>query len=165
MAFKNLYIDRDWETKCIDKICEEIRNNSPINLTTTKIAILQLSYEYSGLMAQLIAHKLSDKDEPLDIEPVNIPYKNEFEAVIHPDQLDPYDSLIVVDSGCLSGNNFRKIEKKLLDYGYTKSRLFFTCVACDLNSVFRPDFCPIYFNGDQQMVHFWWETKTDKFYR
>ena len=162
MALKNLYIDKEWETKCIDKICEEIRQNSLINLAS-KTAILQLSYEYSGLMAQLMAHKLSSKDEPLDIEPVNIPYKNEFEAVLHPDQLDPYDSLIVVDSGCLSGNNFRKIEKKLLDYGYPKSQLFFTCVACDLNSIFRPDFCPIYFNGDQQMVHFWWETKTNKF--
>jgi len=160
----NLYIDREWETKCIDKICEEIRSNSRIDLAN-KIAILQLSYEYSGLMAQLIAHKLSDRSEPLDIEPVNIPYKDEFEAVIHPDKLDPYDSLIVVDSGCLSGNNFRKIEKKLLDYGYPRSQLYFTCVACDLNSIFRPDFCPIYFNGDEQMVHFWWETKTDKFRR
>lgn len=164
MALKNLYIDRDWETKCIDKICEEIRNNSPINLAS-KTAVLQLSYEYSGLMAQLIAHKLSDKDEPLDIEPVNIPYKDEFEAVIHPDQLDPYYSLIVVDSGCLSGNNFRKIEKKLLDYGYPRSQLYFTCIACDLNSIFRPDFCPIYFDGDTTMAHFWWETKTDKFQR
>jgi hypothetical protein len=164
MATKNLYIDREWETKCIDKICQEIRQNSLINLAN-KTAVLQLSYEYSGLMAQLIAHQLSNKDEPLDIEPVNIPYKDEFEAVIHPDQLDPYYSLIVVDSGCLSGNNFRKIEKRLLDYGYPRSQLYFTCVACDLNSVFRPDFCPIYFDGDTTMAHFWWETKTDKFQR
>ena len=70
----SLFIDREWETKCIDKICEEIRQNSLINLSS-KIAILQLSYEYSGLMAQLMAHKLSTKNEPIDIEPVNIPYK------------------------------------------------------------------------------------------
>jgi hypothetical protein len=164
MALKNLYIDREWETKCIDKICYAIRHTINIDLNSS-IAILQLSYEYSGLMAQLMAHKLSIKNEPLDIEPVNIPYKNEFDAVIHPDQLDPYDQLIVIDSGCLSGNNFRKIEKKLLDYGYPRSQLFFTCVACDLNSIFQPDFCPIYFNGDEQMVSFWWETKTDKFKR
>jgi hypothetical protein len=161
---KNLFIDREWETKAIDKICEEIRNNSLINLSSST-AILQLSYEYSGLMAQLMSHKLSMKDEPLDIEPVNIPYKNEFEPFIHPDQLDPYYTLIVIDSGCLSGNNFRRIEKKLLDYGYPRSQLFFTCVACDLDSVFRPDFCPIYFNGDDTMVSFWWETKTNKFER
>ena len=80
MALKNLYIDRDWELKCIDKICESIRNSNRIYLDTP-LAILQLSYEYSGLMAQLIAHKLSVKNEPLDIEPVNIPYKNEFEAI------------------------------------------------------------------------------------
>ena len=164
MALKNLYIDREWETKSIDKICEEIRQNSLINLSS-KTAILQLSYEYSGLMAQLMSHKLSSQDEPLDIEPVNIPYKDEFEAIIHPDQLDPYDTLIVIDSGCLSGNNFRRIEKKLLDYGYPRSQLFFTCVACDLNSIFRPDFCPIYFDGDHYMVNFWWETKTNKFYK
>jgi hypothetical protein len=116
-------------------------------------------------MAQLISHKLSSKDEPIDIEPVNIPYKDEFEAFIHPNQLDPYYTLIVVDSGCLSGNNFKKIEQKLLDYGYPRSQLFFTCIACDLNSVFRPDFCPIYFDGDTTMAHFWWETRTDKFNR
>lgn len=162
MALKNLYIDRDWELKCIDKICESIRDSDHIDLNVP-IAILQLSYEYSGLMAQLISHKLSTKNEPLDIEPVNIPYKNEFEAVIHPNQLDPYEQLIVVDSGCLSGNNFRKIQQKLLDYGFHKLDLFFTCVACDLNSIFKPDFCPIYFNGDTDMVHFWWETKTNRF--
>ena len=158
----NLLIDKDLELKCIDKICNEIRYSFPHQ---ENVAILQLSYEYSGLMAQLMAHKLSIKGEPLDIEPVNIPYKNEFEAKIHPDQLDPYIKLIVVDSGCLSGNNFRKIEKKLLDYGFKRSDLFFACVACDLNSIFRPDFCPIYFNGDTTMVHFWWETRTDKFNR
>jgi hypothetical protein len=158
----NLIIDKTWELKCIDKICSEIRYSFPHQ---ENIAILQLSYEYSGLMAQLMAHKLSIKGEPLDIEPVNIPYKNEFEAKIHPDQLDPYIKLIVVDSGCLSGNNFKKIEQKLLDYGFARSDLFFTCIACDLNSIFSPDFCPIYFNGDTTMVHFWWETKTDKFNR
>lgn len=165
MDLKSLYIDRDWETKSVDRICQEIRSSKNINLAHDKIAILQLSYEYSGLMAQLIAHKLSTNDGPLDIEPVNIPYKNEFEAFIHPDQLDPYNKLIVVDSGCLSGNNFTKIEKKLFDYGFARWKLFFTCIACDLNSIFRPDFCPIYFNGDEYMVHFWWETKTTKFRR
>ena len=127
---KNLYIDREWETKCIDKICEKIRHLFPFG---DKVAILQLSYEYSGLMAQLMAHKLSSKNEPIDIEPVNIPYKNEFESIIHPDQLDPYIKLIVIDSGCLSGNNFKKIEQKLLDYGFERSDLFFACVACVSN--------------------------------
>lgn len=161
---KNLYIDRDWETKAIDKICKEIRYHSLINLSNDT-GILQLSYEYSGLMAQLVSHKLSIENKPLDIEPVNIPYKNEFEAFIHPDQLDPYDQLIVIDSGCLSGNNFRRIEGKLLDYGFNRQDLFFTCVACDLNSIFRPDFAPIYFDGNNYMVHFWWETKTNRFER
>lgn len=164
MVLKNLYIDREWETKCIDKICEEIRNHSFINLSDN-IGILQLSYEYSGLIAQLMAHKLSNKNEPLDIEPIDIPYKNEFEAVLHPDKLDKYHTLIVVDSGCLSGNNFKKIEKKLLDYGYPRLQLFFTCISCDLNSIFRPDFCPVYFDGDTTMAHFWWETKTNRFDR
>lgn len=163
---QNLYIDQLWELKCIDRICSEIRNNTVLlSDESNKIAILQLSYEYSGLMAQLIAHKLSNKNEPIDIEPVNIPYKNEFEAFIHPNQLDPYNKLIVVDSGCLSGNNFRKIEKKLLDYGFKRDDLYFTCVACNLNSVFVPNFCPIYFDGDNHMIHFWWETKTNKFER
>ena len=113
----SLFIDREWETKSIDKICTKIRHLFPYQNNT---AILQLSYEYSGLMAQLMAHKLSTKDEPIDIEPVNIPYQNEFETFIHPNQLDPYTKFIVIDSGCLSGNNFKKIETKLLDYGFER---------------------------------------------
>lgn len=55
MALKNLYIDREWETKCIDKICEHIRDDGLFDFELDKIAILQLSYEYSGLMAQLMS--------------------------------------------------------------------------------------------------------------
>ena len=161
---KNLYIDRAWEDQCIIRICREIRQQSLIDLSNS-VAILQLSYEYSGLMAQLMAHYLSSKDGPIDIEPVNIPYKAEFDPVLHPDQLEPYHSLIVIDSGCLSGKNFHNIETKLLHYGFPRARLFFTCIACDLNSIFRPDFCPVYFNGDDHMVHFWWETGTTRFQR
>lgn len=158
----NLLIDKDWELSAIDKICLDIRSK---NFITDKTAILQLSYEYSGLLAQLMAHKLSYKDGPIDIEPVNIPYKSEFETIIYPNQLDPYDKLIVVDSGCLSGNNFKRVETKLLDYGYNRDNLIFCCIACDFNSVFVPDICPIFFNGNNDIVHFWWETKTTKFYR
>lgn len=156
----NLFISMSWELEAINKICDDIRRKQ---FLTDNTAILQLSYEYSGLMAQLMAHKLSTKNQPLDIEPVNIPYKSEFEAKIHPDQLDPYDKLIVVDSGCLSGNNFQRIKTKLLDYGFKEENLLFCCVACSSNSIFKPDICPIYFDGKNDMVHFWWETKTNKF--
>ena len=158
----NLLIDKDWELQAIDKICCDIRSRQFITDTT---AILQLSYEYSGIMAQLVAHKLSTKDGPIDIEPVNIPYQSEFETTIHPNQLDPYDKLIVVDSGCLSGNNFKRVKNKLLDYGYSRTNLLFCCIACDLNSIFIPDICPIFFNGNKDMIHFWWETKTTRFNR
>ena len=94
----NLFVDKEWEFLLIDNICKTIRQK----FTTKNVGILQLSYEYSGLMAQLVAHKLSTKNEPLDIEPINIPYTNEFDVVIHPNHLDPYENLIVLDSGCLS---------------------------------------------------------------
>ena len=158
---KNLLIDQSWELRLIDKVCDEIRASLP--LSSSKAGILQLSYEYSGLMAQLLAHKLSTADGPLDIEPVNIPYKGEFPVVIHPDQLDPYEVLIVVDSGCLSGRNFKNVERMLLDYGFPRNKLWFCCLAADLNSQFQPDSCPLWFDGNKQMVHFWWETKTTRF--
>lgn len=158
---KNLLIDQAWELRLIDKVCEEIR--AWLLLSSAKVGILQLSYEYSGLVAQLLAHKLSTTDGPLDIEPVNIPYKGEFPVVIHPDQLDPYEALIVVDSGCLSGRNFKNVERILLDYGFPRNKLWFCCLAADLNGQFQPDSCPLWFDGTTQMVHFWWETKTTRF--
>jgi hypothetical protein len=165
MAFmgerQNLLIDREWELRLVDKVCDQARLDLP--LASAKIGVLQLSYEYSGLVAQLLAHKLSVGDGPLDIEPVNIPYRGEFPVVIHPNQLDPYEALIVVDSGCLTGRNFAAVERILLDYGFRRDRLWFCCLAADLNGRFKPDCCPLWFNGDTHMVHFWWETKTTHF--
>jgi hypothetical protein len=93
-----LYVDQSWELKLIDNVADSIRKSNWMN-GDQKIAILQLSYEYSGLFAQVLAHRLSLSGEPMPIEPINIPYKNEFPIFIHPDRLDPYNKLIVLDSG------------------------------------------------------------------
>ena len=74
----SLYIDQAWELKLIDNVASSIRETLWLN--TPKVAILQLSYEYSGLFAQVLSHRLSIEGEPMSIEPVNIPYKNEFEV-------------------------------------------------------------------------------------
>jgi len=158
---KSLFIDRDWELKLVDKVCATIRDTD--FLSCNKVGILQLSYEYSGIMAQLLSHKLSTANEPIDIEPINIPYNGEFEVTIHPDQLDNYDKLIVLDSGCLSGKNFTNVKTILLDYGFKRNDLFFCCLACGTDSIFTPDYCPLYFNSSSDMIHFWWETKTNRF--
>ena len=157
----SLYIDQSWELKLIDNVVSSIRDSLWLN--TSKVAILQLSYEYSGLFAQVLSHRLSIEGEPMSIEPVNIPYKNEFEVVIHPNQLDPYDKLIVLDSGCLSGGNFTRVQQKLLNYGFPLENLIFVCLACSSESRFTPTHCPLIFDGSTSMVHFWWECKTTKF--
>jgi hypothetical protein len=160
----SLYIDQSWELKLIDSVAHSIRKSNWLN-GDRPTAILQLSYEYSGLFAQVLAHRLSSLGEPMSIEPVNIPYKNEFPVLIHPDKLDPYTKLIVLDSGCLSGNNFTKVQKQLIDYGFRKQHLQFVCLACSSESIFKPDHCPLLFDGSSSMVHFWWECKTNKFDR
>lgn len=159
-----LYVDQGWELRLIDNVAQSLRSSGWLE-GGQKVAILQLSLEYSGLFAQVLAHRLSSSDEPMSIEPVNIPYKNEFAVRIHPDQLDPYDRLIVLDSGCLSGGNFTKVKKLLVDYGFSPNALRFVSLACSSNSVFTPDHCPLIFDGTTQMVHFWWECKTHKFDR
>ena len=165
-----LYIDQDWELKLIDNVADAIRRSNwldgdPTLFSDQKIAILQMSYEYSGLFAQVLAHRLSVSGEPMSIEPVNIPYKNEFEVQIHPDKLDPYHKLIVLDSGCLSGNNFTKVKHLLIEYGYSPKDILFVCLACSSESMFKPDHCPLLFDGAKSMIHFWWECKTTKFDR
>ncbi len=157
-----LYIDQSWELKLIDNIADSIRKSNWLN-ENEKIGILQLSYEYSGLFAQLLSHKISVLGEPMPIEPIDIPYKNEFQIQISPDKLDPYSKLIVVDSGCLSGGNFTKVHKMLVDYGYAAKDIIFACLACSSESIYKPDYCPLMFDGTKSMVHFWWECKTKKF--
>ena len=160
----SLYIDQRWELKLIDSVAHSIRKSDWLK-GDRKPAILQLSLEYSGLFAQVLAHRLSLSAEPMDIEPVNIPYQNEFKIHIHPNQLDSYSKLIVLDSGCLSGGNFTKVKKILIDYGFKQEDLIFVCLACSSESVFKPDHCPLLFDGTSSMVHFWWECKTTKFDR
>ena len=157
-----IYIDQQFELKLIDQVISNLRISGWLD-GNQNIAILQLSYEYSGLFAQILSHRLSLAGEPMPIEPVNIPYKNEFPVFIHPDKLDPYNKLIILDSGCLSGGNFTKVKKQLIDYGFKKEELQFVTLACSSNSVFKPDQCPLLFDGTTSMVHFWWECKTKAF--
>ena len=158
----SLLIEQSWELKLIDNVADSIRRSNWLN-GNQKIAILQLSYEYSGLFAQILAHRLAKSGEPMPIEPIDIPYKNEFQVVIHPDKLDPYDKLIVLDSGCLTGGNFTRVRAQLINYGYQPEDLIFVCLACSSESSFKPDYCPVIFDGTNTMVHFWWECKTTKF--
>ncbi len=156
----NIFISQDYENKLINWIKKSIKDKS---FVTEKTAVVQLSYEYSGILAQRLAHLLSTYNRPLDIEPINIPYKNEFKAHVNPDIMDSYEKFIIVDSGCLSGNNFKNILNIFLDYGIKRENILLVCQACDLNSIATPDICPLHFDGDVSMVHFWWETKTNKF--
>jgi hypothetical protein len=156
----SLFISQEYENKLIHWIKQQIRNKQFIN---EKTAIVQLSYEYSGILAQRLSHLLSTFDRPLDIEPINIPYKNEFKVFVNPNIMDNYEKFIIVDSGCLSGNNFKNVLNIFLDYGIKRENIILACEACDLNSITIPDLCPLYFDGSIDMVHFWWETKTNKF--
>ena len=158
----NLYISSEWELTLIQNIVEFIRNNFIIKTNT---CVLQLSSEYSGIFGQLLSHRLSVDNRPLDIEPVNIPYGDEFKVSIHPDQMDPYDNFIVVDSGCMSGNNFKTVKNILLNYGISESNIFVTSICCDSRSIFKPNYTPLVYDGATQMPHFWWECKTNKFDR
>jgi hypothetical protein len=160
MNKNNLYISNEWEISLLNNIVEYIRSSKFVDENT---AILQLSCEYSGIFGQYLSHKLSTFNEPLSIEPVNIPYGTEFAVKIHPDQMDSYSKFIVVDSGCMSGNNFKNIKNILLNYGIDNSNIFVTSICCDNRSSFKPDYCPLIYDGNTQMPHFWWECKTDKF--
>lgn len=162
----SLLIRQSWELKLIDNVADSIsRSNwlTQYRYENQQTAILQLSYEYSGLFAQILAHRLSRYGEPMPIEPIDIPYKNEFQVVIHPDKLDPYDKLIVLDSGCLTGGNFTRVLAQLINYGFRPEDLLFVCLACSSESTFKPDYCPLVFDGTETMIHFWWESKTTKF--
>lgn len=54
----SLLIGQNWELKLIDNVADSIRRSKWLD-GDQKIAILQLSYEYSGLFAQVLAHRLT----------------------------------------------------------------------------------------------------------
>lgn len=157
---KNLVITPEWEQQAFRRIAQFARSR---RMHAGNAGILQLSAEYSGIMGQRLSHMLSHNGDPMPIEVVDIPYAGEFAVSITPDQMDPYERLLIVDSGCLSGMNFTNVCNLLLDYGFPREQLVFACVACDTRSRFSPDVCPVFFDGNTQVVHFWWESKTRNF--
>lgn len=160
MTKRNLVLEQAWENKAIEWTAGQIKQNG---LSRQKCGILQLSAEYSGSMGQRLAHLLSLGDEPLNIEVISIPYTDEFPVEINPDNMDPYDTLIVVDSGCMSGRNFTAVKTRLNGYGFEDNDLLFCSLVCNFDSIFTPDICPLYFDGQTTMPHFWWESKTTRF--
>lgn|GEM_PF-2060600 len=160
MGKRNLVLDQAWETRAIEWVAKEIKRHG---LSLDKAGILQLSAEYSGGMGQRLAHLVTAGNEPISIEVVNIPYENEFVVEVHPNQMDPYETLIVVDSGCMSGRNFTAVSTVLTNYGFPDGRVLYCCLVCDFGSAFRPDICPLYYDGHTTMPHFWWECKTTRF--
>lgn len=153
-----LKISREWEESIIDWIIADIRNKNFVNEDT---GILQLSAEYSGILAVNISHKLSLKGKPLPIEVIKIPLVSEFKLEISQDILDKYSRLIIADSGCMSGNNFKNVCNIFLNYGFKRESLLFVCCACNTDSIFKPDICPVYFPLKHLMLQFDWECKTN----
>jgi hypothetical protein len=160
MSRGNLLITQEWERESLNWIAAEVRGRG---FNTNDVGMLQLSCEYSGIIGQQLAHKLSCGEKPMNIEPVNIPYNGEFEVVIHPDVLDRHRRWLVVDSGCLTGRNFRSVETILLNYGVPRDQMLFCCIACTFQAAFVPDICPVRFDAKSQAVHFWWECGTQAF--
>jgi len=156
----NLVLDQAWETRAIEWVAEEIKRHG---LSRDKVGILQLSAEYSASMAQRLAHLVTAGNEPISIEVVDIPYDDEFVVQVHPDQMDPYETFIVVDSGCMSGRNFTNVSKVLTNYGVPIGNILYCCLVCDFGSAFRPDICALHYDGHTTMPHFWWECKTARF--
>ena len=153
-----LRISKEWEEAIIDWMIADIKEK---DFLTENTGILQLSAEYSGILAVNLSHKLSRRGKPLPIEVIKIPLVSEFKLEISQDILDRYSRLIIADSGCMSGNNFKNVCKILLDYGFKRESLLFVCCACNTDSIFKPDICPVYFPLKRLMLQFDWECKTN----
>lgn len=151
-------ITKEWEEAIIDLIIADIRERE---FVTDSTGILQLSAEYSGVLAVHLSHKLSRCGQPLPIEVIKIPLTNEFPLKIDQEILDRYSRLIIADSGCMSGNNFKNTYKILMDYGFRRESLLFVCCTSNTDAIFKPDICPVYFPLKHLMVQFDWECKTN----
>lgn len=151
-----MYIDHLKEYELLQGV---LRRLPKVDSSTT--LVLNVSPDYSSIVAMQVAHYLSAEGRMLDLFVVEVPYpkedkdyyrkkfKEEFRKVTL-----KYDTVILCEAAVLSGNNYTWIKEVIMDFGYEDGDIITIALLEMETSVFKSDYVGAYIS---EMPEFYWE--------
>lgn len=131
------------------------------NTNSIRTLVLNVSPDYSSIVAMQLAHHLSVDGKMLDLISVDVPYpqedknlyKKKFEKINKKFKKN-YDKIILVEAAVLSGNNYTWLTKCLKDIGYKDEDIITVALLEMSSSIFKCDYVSEYVDC---MPEFYWE--------
>jgi hypothetical protein len=151
-----VYINPESEYALIQDLFSKIPKVDSI-----RTVVLNVSPDYSSIVAMQLAHHLSVEGKMLDLISVDVPYPKEDRLVykerfeqISKDFKSKYDKIILVEAAVLSGNNYTWLTQCLRDIGYDDENIVTVSLLEMTTSIFKCDYVGEYVDS---MPEFYWE--------
>lgn len=155
------------------KLIEKIDKDNWVDSSTV---IVCCSPEYSSILAQIINHKLSHRNNnvPFDMDFLEMPYPGQ--QLYDDDQyvddaeafgrkyVNTHRKLLFIDSGVLRGRNFTTLDNVMEEFVGPNERKY-ACLYKQSDSIFEPDYYVEEFNfSEQGGLTFWWENNDNPYW-
>ena len=131
------------------------------NTNSIRTLVLNVSPDYSSIVAMQLAHHLSVDGEMLDLVSVDVPYPQEDKGIykekfeqINKEFNNKYDKIILVEAAVLSGNNYTWLSKCLKDIGYKDEDIITVALLEMSSSIFKCNYVGEYVDS---IPEFYWE--------
>lgn len=160
------FINPEKERKDFESLAKTLELSGTIDSLTV---IIVCSPEYSSAVCQYLSHRLSylNSNIPLDLDFLEMPYPNnarltkgEYLKLLNRlgrKYRSTNKKLLLIDSGCLRGNNFALAQQELTKY-LLPENIKFASIYKQSGSIFEPDFYEESFDFEKDGgLLFWWE--------
>jgi hypothetical protein len=131
------------------------------NTNSIRTLVLNVSPDYSSIVAMQLAHHLSVDGKMLDLVSVDVPYPQEDKGIykekfeqINKEFKIKYDKIILVEAAVLSGNNYTWLSKCLKDIGYKDEDIITVALLEMSSSIFKCNYVGEYVDS---IPEFYWE--------
>jgi hypothetical protein len=151
-----IHINYEKEYTLIQSLFKKIPNTNSI-----RTLVLNVSPDYSSIVAMQLAHHLSVDGKMLDLISVDVPYpqedknlyKKKFEKINKKFKKN-YDKIILVEAAVLSGNNYTWLTQCLKDIEYKNEDIITVSLLEMSSSIFKCNYVGEYV---ESMPEFYWE--------
>jgi len=162
---EELYIDRHKEAEMIDKLIADIQINYP-DVNASNTLVVNVSPDYSSIIALQVSHALSFEGEIADIMPIDVPYPDE-DYLLYKDKAindirnffkynnTRYKNYILVEAGIIRGGNYTWLTKLLTSL--LSGRIITTALYENTGSKFKSDIVGDYYDDTTQDLTFYFE--------
>ena len=151
-----IHINYEKEYTLIQSLFKKIPNTNSI-----RTLVLNVSPDYSSIVAMQLAHHLSVDGKMLDLISVDVPYpqedKNLYKKKIEKNNKKfkkNYDKIILVEAAVLSGNNYTWLTQCLKDIEYKNEDIITVSLLEMSSSIFKCNYVGEYV---ESMPEFYWE--------